>query len=447
MFIFSHGCSSSFGSCVYLFLIVAVEGYFSIVLQNYLIPFKMDKSWMSKDRLTREYSNGVETLISIGKDEDSFLRCPCKNCGNLRELTKREVRSHLVHHGIDTTYTTWRFHGERSSNFAEPSVPAYSNDNQYHGMETPDDAVPMKRMVRTTEEQFEANPEKFKELLEDTETPLYEGSPKFTKLSAVVTLFNLKAKGGWSDTSFTNLLKVLREMFPLKDNVLPSNMREVRKTLSVYGMKYEKIHACPNDCILYRGDDFKNLTECPTCGVSRYKENKSKTDQCSGVPAKVMWYFPPIARFERMFKSEETAKSLTWHANERVIDDKLRHPADSKAWKEVENRWPEFASESRNLRLALSADGVNPFNSLSSRYSLWPVMLVTYNLPPWLCMKRKFMMLTMLIPGPKQPGKEIDVYLAPLIEDLVTLWREGVMLYDAYKREPFFVESYIAMDN
>ncbi|KAL8504378.1 hypothetical protein ACS0TY_022923 [Phlomoides rotata] len=33
-------------------------------------------------------------------------------------------------------------------------------------------------------------------------------------------------------------------------------------------------------------------------------------------------------------------------------------------------------------------------------------------------MKRKFMMLTLLIAGPKQPGNDIDVYLAHLIDDL-----------------------------
>ena len=62
-------------------------------------------------------------------------------------------------------------------------------------------------------------------------------------------------------------------------------------------------------------------------------------------------------------------------------------------------------------------------------------MLVIYNLPPWLCMKRKFVMLTLLISGPKQPGNDIDVYLAPLIDDLSTMWYEGVDAYDAYRKE------------
>ena len=52
-------------------------------------------------------------------------------------------------------------------------------------------------------------------------------------------------------------------------------------------------------------------------------------------------------------------------------------------------------------------------------------------------MKRKFVMLTMLISGPKQPGNDIDVYLAPLIEDLKMLWEKGVKCFDASHEETF----------
>ena len=41
-------------------------------------------------------------------------------------------------------------------------------------------------------------------------------------------------------------------------------------------------------------------------------------------------------------------------------------------------------------------------------------------------------MMPVLIPGPKQPGNVIDVYLKPLIEDLLLLWKEeGVRMWDA----------------
>ena len=105
--------------------------------------------------------------------------------------------------------------------------------------------------------------------------------------------------------------------------------------------------------------------------------------------------------------------------------------------------FPQFGSESRNLRLGLCTDGFNPYRTLSSTHSAWPVLLVIYNLPPWLCMKRKYVMLFMMISGPKWPGNNIDVYLAPLVEDLKKLWEEGVDVFDAYKKEYFKMRAMI----
>ena len=114
--------------------------------------------------------------------------------------------------------------------------------------------------------------------------------------------------------------------------------------------------------------------------------------------------------------------SLRWHVDERRMDGMIRHPADCTQWKTFDSLYPSFAQEPRNLRLALASDGMNPFGNLTTNHSSWPVLLMIYNFPPWLSMKRKYMLLSMMIAGPKQPGNDIDVYLAPLIEDLTKLW-------------------------
>jgi len=44
------------------------------------------------------------------------------------------------------------------------------------------------------------------------------------------------------------------------------------------------------------------------------------------------------------------------------------------------------------------------------------------------------MMMPVLIQGPKQPGNDIDVYLRPLVDELLLLWKEeGVPVWDEYK--------------
>ena len=50
-------------------------------------------------------------------------------------------------------------------------------------------------------------------------------------------------------------------------------------------------------------------------------------------------------------------------------------------------------------------------------------------------MKRKFIMLSVLISG--YPGKNIDVFLEPLVDDLKMLFEEGVKTYDAYTKDYF----------
>ena len=53
-------------------------------------------------------------------------------------------------------------------------------------------------------------------------------------------------------------------------------------------------------------------------------------------------------------------------------------------------------------------------------------------------MKRKFIMMPVLIQGPKQPGNDIDVYLMPLVEELLQLWNgNGVRAWDEHKQVEF----------
>ena len=45
-------------------------------------------------------------------------------------------------------------------------------------------------------------------------------------------------------------------------------------------------------------------------------------------------------------------------------------------------------------------------------------------------------MTPVLIPGPKQLENYVDVYLRPLVEELLLLWRdESVRKWDEYKQE------------
>ena len=210
------------------------------------------------------------------------------------------------------------------------------------------------------------------------------------------------------------------------DNELPETTYEAKKTICPLGLDVQKIHACINDCILYRGN-HEDKNECPVCGALRYKIRRDDPGDVEGepprkrVPTKVMWYAPIIPRLKRLFRNKEHAKLLRWHKEDRKKDDKVRHPADGSQWRKIDRTYKDFADEARNLRFGLSTDGMNPFGEQSCSHSTWPVTLCIYNLPPWLCMKRKFIMMPVLIQGPRQPGNHIDVYLRPLVDKLLQL--------------------------
>ena len=95
---------------------------------------------------------------------------------------------------------------------------------------------------------------------------------------------------------------------------------------------------------------------------------------------------------------------MRWHKEDHKKDGKLRVPADGSQWRKIERNLDDFADDARNIWFGLSADDINHFGLQRRNHSTWPVTLCIYNLPPWLCMKRKFIMMRVLIQGPKQPG-------------------------------------------
>ncbi|XP_024172337.1 uncharacterized protein LOC112178421 [Rosa chinensis] len=394
----------------------------------------MDRSWMHADRRSYKYKLGVGLFCQFAVDharDRNHICCPCTNCGNVEYFSASVIKDHLFVNGIDPSYEKWTEHREV--------------DVESAGSESDDASIEVESLESESVKdnigadcEVELDSDVRLEGDEDEEISSECNEFRHTKMNVLVRLYNLKAKHGMIDAAYSDWLIAFSEYLPT-GNEIPTSVYEAKKVLSALGMDYRKIHACPNDCILYR-KHYADEIRCPQCGISRWKVCKNKKER-EGVPAKVLWYFPPIPRFKKMFQSVETSKNLTWHATERNKDGFIRHPADSKSWKLVDEKWPDFGYEPRNLRLALSSDGFNPYSSLSSKYSCWPVILVTYNLPPWLVMKRKHMMLTLLISGPRQPGNDIDVYLELLIDDLKLLW-EGVRgVYDAIRNENFTLKA------
>jgi hypothetical protein len=107
--------------------------------------------------------------------------------------------------------------------------------------------------------------------------PLYDESKgctkEFTMLWSMLKLLMLKAIYDLSHAGFVAFLSIITDMLS-KESKVSANTYYTKKLISHLIMGVEKIHACRNQCILYRCDDYKDLESCPKCGASRYKTNK-----------------------------------------------------------------------------------------------------------------------------------------------------------------------------
>ncbi|KAK1612558.1 hypothetical protein QYE76_036231 [Lolium multiflorum] len=99
--------------------------------------------------------------------------------------------------------------------------------------------------------------------------------------------------------------------------------------------------------------------------------------------------------------TEDTAQQMRWAVEGNRYTDKMIHPSDGTAWKNFVKKFPLKAGDPRSVAVAISTDGFNPY-------------------------------------GPKYPGKNMNVYLEPLVDDLVRGWEgRGIRTYDASKKEYF----------
>ena len=102
---------------------------------------------------------------------------------------------------------------------------------------------------------------------QDDKTPLYKNCP-MSKLEADIMLLEFKSTNELSDKGFDQLLGIIRNMLPEK-NELPKKTYLAKQMICPIGLEVEKIHVCSNDFILYRREKYKDLDKCPKCEAPR----------------------------------------------------------------------------------------------------------------------------------------------------------------------------------
>ncbi|KAI9116872.1 hypothetical protein K1719_012238 [Acacia pycnantha] len=98
--------------------------------------------------------------------------------------------------------------------------------------------------------------------MDESDRPLYQGCQKYSNLPFLIKLYYIKCLCGITDKAMSILLELLRDAFPDED--ISTTFYEAKKVINRLGLNYEKIDACPNDCMLYWGEDAWTKT-CKKC--------------------------------------------------------------------------------------------------------------------------------------------------------------------------------------
>lgn len=213
-----------------------------------------DKMWMNLPWWHHEYVKGVNNFIEwafCNKNQGDQLCCPCRKCVFLRHHTKSVVKDHLIAACFVDSYDKWIFHGKEND---------FGTQNQADRVLRQDDMDGLLQDVYRGVEDDMADPyenreglsveaKTFFKLVEEGQEELYPGCEKFSKLSFTIHLHNHKCVHGISNEAFDELMKLLKEAFPHAK--FPNSFNEAKKVMKDLGLDYKKIHACPNNCMLY----------------------------------------------------------------------------------------------------------------------------------------------------------------------------------------------------
>ncbi|XP_020255371.1 uncharacterized protein LOC109832407 [Asparagus officinalis] len=303
----------------------------------------MEKEWVWLHGSTLEYQQKALQFVETAEKNLGFptrMFCPCTECRNMSHQDESTIFEHLVTKGMDLSYrmkSHWNKHGEKQESGEKLDYEATKDEtyNLFQAAYFMDEELV--QPIPINEPTEHGHGDEFMRRLQEAQTPLYPGCESYTKLSAIVDLYGLKGKSGLSSKHFNELLDIIQRMLP-KDNVLLDSAASNKSFLKIFDMGYEKIHACVNDCCLFRKKyeeihacvndcclfrkKYEELDNCPKCGASRWKINKRTKEIRKGVPVKVLRYFLIIPRFKRMFRSSQMATDLRWHFGNKALTGK-----------------------------------------------------------------------------------------------------------------------------
>lgn len=230
----------------------------------------------------------------------------------------------------------------------------------------------------------------------------------------------------------------------------PGSLYLFRKEIGLVGDKFTKYVVCPTCCAVYKFEDsfrtvggrkvsntcsfvrFPNHRQWrmrKQCGATLLKEVTTKDGSVRLYPHKIYCYQSIVATLEQFVKrSGFTARCELWRNRDvRTAHQIMCDVFEGRVWRDFQTfNGSSFLASPRNYGFMLNVDWMQPFDH--TPYSVGVLYLVLMNLPRSERFKRQNIFLVGIIPGPNEPRININSFLAPLVDEFIKLWEEGVNL-------------------
>ncbi|KAL0340236.1 UNVERIFIED_CONTAM: hypothetical protein Sradi_4540400 [Sesamum radiatum] len=222
-----------------------------------------------------------------------------------------------------------------------------------------------------------------------------------SQLGVVTELVDIKSDGHISERIYDRISQWANRILP-SNHTLRGDYYSTKKLVKDLGLPIEKIHACKNGCMFYWKDDV-DLEYYKFCGDAKYKPSRGPDPHWKKSPYVVLRYLSLTPRLQRLYSLRATVKHITWHATHQT-------------WEGMIVIHPMPRRESILIGCIL-------------------ILQTSHVMLGWAFEQM------MVIPGPSNPKRLIDVYLEPLIEELLQLWHLGVRTYDHATDRAFMMRA------
>ncbi|XP_077866348.1 uncharacterized protein LOC144354095 [Saccoglossus kowalevskii] len=285
--------------------------------------------------------------------------------------------------------------------------------------------------------------------------------PESSKLLTLLNWFCLFLAYMWyfhnlSDVCMAMLLGFLKTFFVLLANVfpclgalstlLPGSLHKLRKHIGSNQDKFTKFVACRKCHAIYEFDkcykSVGNQNVSATCTFIEFPGHRQKKQRqpCGELllkevelqgkrkrlyPFKVYGYQSVKTRLTNLLQVDGFAKKCEQWRKRKPGDGILADVYDGRIWKEYQHVNGEpFLAAPKNYAFQLNLDWFTPFKHVP--YSVGALYMVVLNLPRAERYKKENAILVGLLPGPREPSLNVNSYITPLVEELNTLWTDGL---------------------